>query len=845
MVKVIKIFDPKEKPFGWLSNNYRHFMRIDGKEWQYVTSYIYANILKIPMSVQIIRLTRNVKDIKNEFTRLYQDEVDSVTKKAMETSLKVKFENKKLSEMLVSTGDAPIFYVSNNKLLGVGPNNDGQNVYGKYLMQTRHLLRVAFKYKKEEIAKAEKDQLIFDVYLAQKGLVEQIREGKDIKQFLNKTPAEIVDNLGREKLMNIAPERDFILENVHKGYFKDIVLAIEYPESLVIEIRRKHMKGLRIVKLKERKGILFDMYADYLLEKHYPDLDADKYSTAKEQQFKNMGWQQKNDLEDRLYELFHEGMLSSRLSDAFENRMADFHIPSEEEVIEAENVAVKYTDKPVVVEAPYVPAKGAPILVFPADSSQVEDKFKPYLQFSPISFTGMLTIEGRSYPTVTHFIIASLMAYIPGIGGLHRAYPYLLADPKAPVVGPDSFLHMDVVQLKYNQMRDRSYHDQLRKNAITALNTKFENRVLQDILLMTGDEKLVWNDSYDPILGVGQKEFKGGKNFVGEYLMKLRTKFTEERKGETMEKLHTGHITLILNEDPFMYEWLYMRVADMCKVLRIMKNYLWTKKNIDSKYNPEFITAVIDKVYQPCSHIFGSVNKITAEVPRYFRYMVQKQSGFSQIGHESVEVMWKRVAVMMYYLIKHIEQSTIQNLRAVLGRIELMVTKGAQCIDIIPNNRYDNCIVSALINLLKGIVEFNKQTAYNTEITEIDVNTAVSIILNTNISEEVKPVEPVETEVSDQEDGVLIPEGGGEEDNFIFPGDEESGEIDYGDITEDRDDVFSPRRNMLVSVLSEMDEVKDTKKIALYIESAIETVKTYPISKQVKRNRINFFATQR
>ena len=184
MVKVIKIFDPKEKPFGWLSNNYRHFMRIDGKEWQYVTSYIYANILKIPMSVQIIRLTRNVKDIKNEFTRLYQDEVDSVTKKAMETSLKVKFENKKLSELLVSTGDAPIFYVSNNKLLGVGPNNDGQNVYGKYLMQIRHLLRVAFKYKKEEIAKAEKDQLIFDVYLAQKGLVEQIRKGKDIKHGL-------------------------------------------------------------------------------------------------------------------------------------------------------------------------------------------------------------------------------------------------------------------------------------------------------------------------------------------------------------------------------------------------------------------------------------------------------------------------------------------------------------------------------------------------------------------------------------------------------------------------------------------------------------------------------------
>ena len=48
MVKVIKIFDPKEKPFGWLSNNYRHFMRIDGKEWQYVTSIFMLIYLRFP-----------------------------------------------------------------------------------------------------------------------------------------------------------------------------------------------------------------------------------------------------------------------------------------------------------------------------------------------------------------------------------------------------------------------------------------------------------------------------------------------------------------------------------------------------------------------------------------------------------------------------------------------------------------------------------------------------------------------------------------------------------------------------------------------------------------------------
>ena len=45
--------------------------------------------------------------------------------------------------------------------------------------------------------------------------------------------------------------------------------------------------------------------------------------------------------------------------------------------------------------------------------------------------------------------------------------------------------------------------------------------------------------------------------------------------------------------------------------------------------------------------------------------------------------------------------------------------------------------------------------------------------------------------------------------------------------------------------LKEIDSVDDPKAIAAIIEGAVDTIKTYPISKQVKRNRINFFATQR
>lgn len=867
MSKVIKIFDPKEKPFGWLSNNYRHFMRLEGKDWQTVTNYIYANILRTPMFVQQVRLTKNTKEIKSTFHRLYQKEIDNITKQAIETALKVKFENKDLAEKLLATGNSPIFYVSQNKLLGIGDKNDGQNLYGMYLMQMRHLLRVSFKKQKNDLKKIEYDQNIYDTYLAEMGLMEAIRKGNDLKEFLNKTPSEIIEMLGRVNLENKAPRRDFILELAHKKYLnKEVLQAIDYPDTLVISIRKKEMRNLRLRKITERKDIIFNMYADYLLEKHFPELDADQYTKAKEQQLGQMGWQQKNDLENRLYDLFEKGMLSSRLSDAIDERLAHHYIPSEDDVEEAERVPIYYEEKPVEVEAPYIPEQGSPILVYHSDYPELDLKYKDYIVFSPISFTGMLNIDGKNFPTVSHYITARLIAHIPsekgggGFGDMNKAYKQLLSDPESPILGIQSFLSPDSLSLRYFKLRDISYQQNLRKYAKKGMDKKFEDRMLQDILLMSGNKTIIYNDFSDPILGVGGKQ-DNGWNFVGKYLMELRTKYRKLRKNEKLKQLHTVHISYILNEDPFMKEWLEMRVRDMCKVLTVMKNYLYTKDEIDLNINVAFTTAVLDKIYQPCSQLFGAVNLITAEVPQYFSFMVQKCPGFNNVGHNIIEVIWKRIAVIIYYLIQYIEESNIQNLRAILARIEMLVAKGGKCIEII-NNEYDNCIVSALLNLLRGIVEFNKQFAYSTEITEYDVKIAASIILNTDVTDEIKPILNLITS-DDKPDGINAPDldiwaapQGGQyisddtpEQDWVFPDDDDSDiEVDYGEDLGDQEEdgnYYSPHRNLLVAVLKEIEEVKDSIELASVIEGAVETIKTYPMSKQVKRNRINFFATQR
>ena len=192
MNKAIKIFDPSEKPFGWLSNNYKYSIQIDNKEWYTVTNYIYAKLLRTPILIQQIRLMKNNKDIKTTFHRLYQEEIDNITKQSIEKGLKIKFQNKDLAEKLLATGNSPILYVSNNRLLGIGPNPEvinGQNVYGRYLMQIRHMIRVSFKKQKQDLDKIQRDQKIYDTYLAEKGLIDAIQNGNDLKGFINKTPS--------------------------------------------------------------------------------------------------------------------------------------------------------------------------------------------------------------------------------------------------------------------------------------------------------------------------------------------------------------------------------------------------------------------------------------------------------------------------------------------------------------------------------------------------------------------------------------------------------------------------------------------------------------------------------
>ena len=905
MTRVLKIFDPNDKPFGRLSNNYKQNIRFgEGKPCKTLTNYIYANLLsEYPNKQEICYTTKNVDAV---FEKLRQKEINNIILNAIKKALKIKFQNKHLANLLISTGNARIIYFSDDCFIGSGPKLvGGENWYGLCLEQTRRELINEVKALEKNMLKSEKDKIIYDTYLAYYGLLGYIKKGDDLKTFIGMSSYKIVEILGRTNLEARLLSKQNFFANAKKQMYKDIESYVKNSTDLASEIRKNEISDLRLRKKRELKKIIFNTYADYVISKEYPQLKKDKYGEAKDQHFKSMTFDEKAyELEDKVYTLYKNKSFdfSERLSKSIDEIIKSFPIPSKDDVKEALNYKSSFDEKGYELEDKVYTKYDKEFFVLPSTPLPNDPNYEvlsPYIQyvpFSPMAFDN-LRIDNLDFLTISHYIITCLIKYVNNIT-IEKAHSYILKHPDQPIKDWESFLHPDGATCKYSIMKDNIYEKNLCKYAFEGLEKKFEDRNMQDFLLATGNNTLVYNDLNDPILGVGKTG--KGKNKIGIYLTKLRTKIAIERQKETFHLVKAEDITTIFERNNFMKEWIKSRVKDMCRVLIIIKNYLKTKIKVEVELSPEFATAVLDNIYQPCSKIYGAANKITAEVPEYFRLIIQSCEGFETVKYNTSEVLWKRLVVIIYYLFEHLYDSGLgfENIPTEIARAQITASMAQRCIKIVLDE-VENCIASALINLIIGIVNFNKKIAQDYVVSEIDVKTATMIILANDVYKpkpkpKPKPViKPgfdksifgIEDDGDQPEDDGEKPEDDGEkpeddgdqpEDDGDKPGDDGDKPGDDGDKPEDdeelvfddesiktdeetdeetdvyeeetdeeRDKDYSPRSDLIVEFLSQIDEVKDKESIAIAIEEAIKIIKQSRIPLQIKRNRINFFATQR
>jgi predicted NAD-dependent protein-ADP-ribosyltransferase YbiA (DUF1768 family) len=586
---------------------------------------------------------------------------------------------------------------------------------------------------------------------------------------------------------------------------------------------------------------------------------------------------------------------------------------------------------PIAKESTYKPTDGNPVLIYPDPDSRTSLSPK-YVSFSPVSFH-MFVVGDLHYPTVSHYVTTRLLASIPSVGNSNTkgaptldmtmvaAHKFIMSGvEKTAEVGPGGdvaysppsgkqFISPDDAWMKYVEVRDDQYAFALKANAHEAIFYKFKNRIDQDVLLSTGNTQLVWADRKDPILGIG--EDGSGENFVGNYLMSIRDEVRKSRASQKEEEINTSEITDLVQDDSFFRGWLSMRLRDMCGVCKAMQNYAYRSKKKSLRMNADFVAVVMDTIYQPCSQLAGMSSDITDPPPDVFSDMVRnctnkpnetKQGemithtpdprGFGDASPETIDEIWKRTVVLLWYLIKTMKDANIISVQTALAEASYKVSQKGQCVRIVSNS-YDNCVISALLNIVSGIIAFNKKFGYNTSVEPQDVKSAATILLNTDLEHEIHPmlkkgdvrgISPTGYVAGSNDDQDVEDDGDvdlGDPRAEAEGGDEsDDGEIGYEDDDSrsvDEPDEFSPYvRTYLppgkktvgsfqkIKAIPQMrkgvvdvdefiqvqkfiertiPEAKNPEELTSYVLGAMETIKTARMNRALKQNRINFFAT--
>ena len=283
----------------------------------------------------------------------------------------------------------------------------------------------------------------------------------------------------------------------------------------------------------------------------------------------------------------------------------------------------------------YKKPSGQPIDVFEDDVKNLPE-IRP---FNPSFFTGMLSINNNSYPTIQHYIITRLIAStgteqkVDSFGittikkgmGISNAYKLVLVDPNRDGSKPEDFLTIYLAGKVYDEKEEETNIMLLSLYTATSLNKKFEDRSLQDLLLLTGNAKIKWNSPQNFYLGAGTKDHPG-RNYVGETMMDIREKLRESREDEEEIDIEVKDIVKLVSKDDFVLSWVKMRTKDMCNVVYKFQQYLKIKDNITIDLSEKeilirLVTFVLDVVYQPCTALSG---KISISVPEFFTTIVSK-----------------------------------------------------------------------------------------------------------------------------------------------------------------------------------------------------------------------------
>jgi len=275
--QTIEIYNPKERPFGELSNNYLYPIIVGKDVYNTVTNFLYSSYMIYPIDKimlqnadihgikkntvvedkvnQIIskierergyslsekerrKISTNVNtdvffqrmSIYEMFQNILKNEYATVLKLSLIKAYTVILESdENLKEVLLSTGNSPIYYVSKNSIIGTGASGaSGLNILGNILVYLRHVMKQKLQSSEKEGEIKKNEDTIFSIYKAYIILQFVLTNMGDIEDYRNKNAEEVYvlffDKLVKEEMKKGKEEKSHTC--VHSKKFNECEICM-------------------------------------------------------------------------------------------------------------------------------------------------------------------------------------------------------------------------------------------------------------------------------------------------------------------------------------------------------------------------------------------------------------------------------------------------------------------------------------------------------------------------------------------------------------------------------------------------------------------------------------------
>lgn len=540
----IKLYQEIVQPFGLLSNYARLPFKIDGKEYENVTNYIYNNIFHSSLNVPI-----SYDPLGTILKKIYKND-EYVFNNALILAMNERFKQDiDLHKRLVALSNYPSVVIDFVPSLLTLCNKVQTNpTFFKPLTANAILLDCEDEKKMCDVLNTRlikcimsrqqmKNQVFFDTRYGLLDIMAVNALFFRIKEILighTLTPAE-EQNIDMKKWYDEELSRGSRHHTVQYQFLN----SLKTINDLIPKIKKTFKEQIHARQIELFKDHLLDVALDYILESVYTDVQKEDYQKAKRQQillYPSIAEKQKM----LLYTRYNDGNLDHNI----ENRLTD--IPSalmQDE--QDDDVAEDIEDDTLLLRNKFFVVRRSDVLM--------------PTHYSPIR------IGNIEYGSAVEYAYAQLFKQLVPNGNENEIAAFCHNRP------------LEEIARDYHEMRHTFLTKRITTNTQTAIYEKFRKyQELRVLLYFTSDKNIQFDDPLDYVLG------SSGLNVFADTLKTLRSLIRSQIiYGQTaiLMKGFDGFTT-----DAVINAWFVSRIQDYAETLRLIHkkdvNVLCTIYNI-------------------------------------------------------------------------------------------------------------------------------------------------------------------------------------------------------------------------------------------------------------------------